>query len=269
MVLALCWIGCRQTPQSSLLNRPARHSIRSNQLLLLSDFQIPKRHPLLLDLERLQAEIRSSLDLPPQRDDVVVYLFGDQAAYRRFLDATYPKLPGRRAYFVGTSYELAVYTFWGERVREDLRHEYTHGVLHACLNHVPLWLDEGLAEYFEVPRPGQQRADYATQLAQALDKGWRPDLKRLELLSDFSQMRRIDYQEAWTWVHFMLHASPETREVLLSYLNDLRHSTLPESLHERLQRVHPEIEQRMLAYLATLNTTLHVTQSASEPSKIP
>jgi len=261
IALLTCWIGCRQTPQTRFVQRPARHSIRSHQLLLLSDFQIPKRHPLLVDLERLQAEIRTTLGLPEQRDDVVVYLFENQASYRRFLDATYPKLPGRRAYFVGTSYELAVYTFWGERVQEDLRHEYTHGVLHACLNHVPLWLDEGLAEYFEVPRSGQQRPDYATQLAQSLEDGWRPDLKRLELLSDFSQMRRIDYQEAWTWVHFMLHASPDTREVLIGYLHDLRQSALPESLYDRLKRVHPEIEQRMLAYLTTLNTTLHVSQA--------
>ena len=267
MMLLTCWIGCRQTPQARFEQRPARHSIRANQLLLLSDFQIPKRHPLLIDLERLQVEIRTTLGLPQQRDDVVVYLFGDQEAYRRFLDATYPKLPGRRAYFVGTSYELAVYTFWGERVQEDLRHEYTHGVLHACLNHVPLWLDEGLAEYFEVPRSGQPRPDYARQLSQSLEGGWRPDLKRLELLSDFSQMRRIDYQEAWAWVHFMLHASPDTREVLIGYLHDLRQSALAESLHQRLKRVHPEIEHRMLAYLTTLNTTLHVSQARGNQAR--
>ena len=33
----------------------------------------------------------------------------------------------------------------------DLRHETTHAVLHGLLPMVPLWLDEGLAEYFEAP----------------------------------------------------------------------------------------------------------------------
>ena len=34
----------------------------------------------------------------------------------------------------------------------DLRHECTHALLHAVLPAVPLWLDEGLAKYFEVQR---------------------------------------------------------------------------------------------------------------------
>ena len=34
----------------------------------------------------------------------------------------------------------------------DLRHEATHALLHGSLPMVPLWLDEGLAKYFEVLR---------------------------------------------------------------------------------------------------------------------
>ncbi|GIT30210.1 MAG: hypothetical protein Ct9H300mP1_22560 [Planctomycetaceae bacterium] len=47
---------------------------------------------------------------------------------------------------------------------EDLRHEFTHGVLHSSLKRVPLWLDEGLAEYFEVvgPKPGGVNTEYPT-----------------------------------------------------------------------------------------------------------
>ena len=26
-----------------------------------------------------------------------------------------------------------MYTWWGDRIQEDLRHEFTHGLLHACL----------------------------------------------------------------------------------------------------------------------------------------
>ena len=44
-----------------------------------------------------------------------------------------------------------VYTYWGNRIQQDLRHELTHAILHSVLKDVPLWLDEGLAEYFEVP----------------------------------------------------------------------------------------------------------------------
>ena len=41
--------------------------------------------------------------------------------YRKYIEETYPGLPFRRAYFIGTPDKLAVYTFWGDKIREDLR----------------------------------------------------------------------------------------------------------------------------------------------------
>lgn len=246
--------GC-QTPQRPV-TRPARHSIRSDQLLVLSDFRLAKDHPLIQDLIALRGRVAETLDLPMQRDDVVVYLFSTERDYYQYLDSAYPGLPHRRAYFVGTPHELAVYTYWGDRLQEDLRHEYTHGLLHASLKNVPLWIDEGLAEYFEVvgPRPGTINTEYAHRLSDSLANGWRPDMKRLERFDEFLQMQRIDYQEAWSWAHYMLHTTPEAKQVLLSYLKDLRTTSHPHPLSERLQQVDPQFAARFLAYLASLNT---------------
>lgn len=245
--------GCRTAPPD-LVAPPARHSVRSDRLLILSDFKLRKDHPLVEDLVALREQIAGILDLPPQREQVIVYLFNTEAEYTEFLQSTYPGLPKRRAYFVGTPRELAVYTFWGDRIQEDLRHEYTHGVLHASLSTVPLWLDEGLAEYFEVigPEPGDVNRDYAVRLSAALANGWRPDLERLERIEKFEQMQRTDYQEAWAWVHFMLHSTPETREALLAYLHDLRSEKTPATLSVRLRQVQTEYAMRFLNYVATL-----------------
>ena len=261
--------GC-QTPQRPIA-RPARHSIRSEQLLILSDFKLDKEHPLIQDLIALRGQVARTLALPKQKEEVVVYLFSTESAYHNFLDTAYPGLPRRRAYFVGTPRELAVYTYWGDRIQEDLRHEYTHGLLHACLKSVPLWIDEGLAEYFEVvgPKPGTVNTEYAQRLSASLANGWRPDMKRLERLDEFSQMQRIDYQESWSWVHYMLHTTPETREALLSYLADLQHSTSPEPLSDRLAKADPYVSSRVLSYLASLNTAhLWNGQAQREPQRI-
>ena len=64
----------------------------------------------------------------------------------------FPGTPSRRAFFVESPTHLSVYAQWGDRVQEDLRHEVVHGYLHAVLRDIPLCLDEGIAEYFEVPR---------------------------------------------------------------------------------------------------------------------
>ncbi len=45
-----------------------------------------------------------------------------------------------------------MYTWWGDRIlRKICGTNIPHGLLHAALERaVSLWLDEGLAEYFEV-----------------------------------------------------------------------------------------------------------------------
>ncbi len=254
VLLAVCLVSGCLSQGSQTLTRPERYEVRSEQLFVMSDFRLPQDHPLILDLVELRKQVAHSLDLPLEGEPVVVYLFQDEPEYRSFLEATYPDLPPRRAYFVGTPKELAVYTFWGDRIQEDLRHEFTHGLLHASIHEVPLWIDEGLAEYFEVAgsQPGEVNTQYVTQLTTAFSNDWRPNLERLESLTDFSQMQRIDYQESWAWVHFMLHSTPDAREALLAYIADLRSGSVDVPLSERLQENHPQVIDRFTNYVASL-----------------
>ena len=43
---------------------------------------------------------------------------------------------------------------------------------------------------------------------------WRPNLTRLETLTEAAQMDQRDYAESWAWVYFCLNSPPERREVL-------------------------------------------------------
>ncbi|MFQ5730617.1 MAG: lipopolysaccharide kinase InaA family protein, partial [Planctomycetaceae bacterium] len=256
LVTGALFLGCR-TPKRQVLALPSRHSIRSGQLLVLSDFKLRKDQPLIQDLVLLRKQVTVALQLPAQREEVVVYIFESRRKYREYLNKAYPGLPGRRAYFVGTPDQLAVYTYWGERIQEDLRHEYTHGLLHATLRDVPLWIDEGFAEYFEVAgsQPGTVNTEYAGRLAAALANGWRPSLPKLERLEEFSQMQRVHYQEAWAWVHYLLQSGDDgSREVLLGYLRDLRTQQHPKRLSKRLRDHLPRYEERLIAHVAKIQT---------------
>lgn len=243
--------GCRTV--SSPVAKPAKFSLEGEQLLVHSDVRLPKDHPLIADLSKLRQQIAETLELPVQDQPVTVYLFSDELRYAQYMKAAFPQLPPRRAYFVGTSKELAVYTFWGERIQEDLRHEYTHGVLHATLKDVPLWLDEGLAEYFEgAGEPLGLNRDYTVRLASALETGWRPNLERLETLSTVEQMQKADYQESWAWVHFLLHDGPETKAILLDYLHELLKTDHPTKLKDRLQAEISHADDRLLQHASML-----------------
>ena len=89
---------------------PTRHSLEAEQLLVLSDIQLDKHHPLIQELVLLRKEVAELLQLPIEGRQVVVYLFETEGSYRKYLETAYPGLPPRRAYFVGTPRELAVYS---------------------------------------------------------------------------------------------------------------------------------------------------------------
>lgn len=258
---ALLSCGCRAAPQVPV-GLPAHHAMENEHLSVRSDVKLSTDHPLLRDLNRLRDEIADELQLPVQRQPVTVYLFQNEVRYAQFIQTRYPLLPPRRAYFVGTPKELAVYTFWGERIQEDLRHEYTHGVLHASLVDVPLWLDEGLAEYFEVTsQPRGLNRDYASRLATGLSQGWKPNLEHLESLAKVEEMGKDDYQEAWAWVHFLLHHSQETRAVMIDYLRDLRTNESPGLLSTRLRRAIPTVDRRFGVHAVSLTSSIAQTSS--------
>lgn len=252
--------GCGLMGQKDV-GLPSRHSLRADQLVVLSDFKLPASHPLIQDLVKLRTQVSESLQLPLKTEDVTVYLFSDELAYHQYIQAAHPNLPSRRAYFIATPQELAVYTYWGERIQEDLRHEYTHGLLHACLQSVPLWLDEGLAEYFEVagPEPGGMQPDYAQRLTLAIQNSWRPNLLELERLEKIDQMSRFHYRESWAWIHFLQHSSPDTKQILVDYLHALQSDVNAETLSVRLERDYPAYNDRIVSYIAGLNTFRHGT----------
>ena len=249
LAAALCGCGRFGEPRE-IVAPPDRHSVRVGNLVVRSDAPLPDDHPLVADLDRLRNEVVATLALPEPTRDVVVYLFPDEPTYRRFLDAVYPGLPARRAYFVSTGTELSVYTCWGDRVAEDLRHEATHGVLHAALGTVPLWLDEGLAEYFETPAPGGPNADHLPLIAAGLADGTLPSLDELESLGEFRAMGSREYAAAWGWTHFLLTGPPAGRDVLLGYLAEL--PAPGDSLSSRVTAELPATPQRFAAHAATL-----------------
>jgi len=182
-----------------------------------------------------------------------VFLFETQEKYEAFLKARFPKLPTRRAYFIsvpraGGGDDLFVYTWLGDNLRTDLRHELTHATLHGVLKGVPIWLDEGLASFFELPP-----ANGGVNLShlEVLRRGpFLPDLGRLEKLGQVAQMEKPEYREAWAWVYLMLRGRPEARQVLLDYVRQLRTTPAPGPLQPRLQAVLPDPNQALAEQLA-------------------
>ncbi len=265
----------RQLAQPGKQALPSKHGFRIAPYVFLSDFEIQRDQPLFQELAQLRDQVQKELLLPPGEAAVQVYLFENKERYERFMKETYPELPPRRAFFVaqprtiGGAEDLLVYTYWGKRIRQDLRHELTHALLHSVIRDVPLWLDEGLAEYFELP-PEQKgvNAAHVRTLRRSLANGsYKLDLARLEGLDKVEQMNPAEYREAWAWVHLMLHTKPDARTALLSYLQQLRGKRHPGLLGAKLATVWPAPEEALDEHLAEVEKGLQPGKPAAETSE--
>jgi hypothetical protein len=217
-----------------------------------SQFSLKNHAGLFADLAQIQQELKKSLGIDEPREPIQMYLFADKPAYRRFIDARFPKAPDRPALFIKSGGVSMVFAYRGKQFDVDVRHETTHALLHADLPMVPLWLDEGLAEYFEVaPKDRARRNPYMGTMRLMAQLGVAPKITSLEKRASVSEMGGSHYRYSWAWVHFMLHGSREAHTELVRYLDDIRAKTPPGQLSDRLSRRVPRLNKQFVKHFRT------------------
>ena len=188
-----------------------------------ADFSLEDEYEILRELANIQKDLSQYLAISHPRETMEVFFFQSQNTYKRFLGRELQDAPfDREALYYKQSGPGMVLIYQKPDMMEDLRHEMTHAFLHASLPYIPLWLDEGLAEYFEKPRETRSGTNpYFTSVSRKIMFGQVPSLTKLEKMKFFDQMGVNEYCEAWSWVHFMIHHSRETHQTLAGYLRVL------------------------------------------------
>jgi hypothetical protein len=214
-----------------------------------ADFSLDPYRPLLVDLQRLQSELTSALGIRSASGPVEIILVAERSSYRDLVRRRLRDVPQRRALFIKTGRRSEVLAYRHDQLPVDLRHECTHALLHGALDMVPLWLDEGLAEYFEVPAGQRPHGHpHLRRLRWNMRLGIIPPLKSLENKRGLEEMGPLEYQFSWGWVHFMLHGSHAAHGALRSFLADIQAGTPPGPLSERLMALDAAIERRMIGH---------------------
>jgi hypothetical protein len=211
-----------------------------------ADFSLDEHPNLLAELAQLQRDVTRTLGVAESREPVHLHLFARKSTYQSYLKAYFPNLVYRRAMFIKGRGPGMVFAYRSGDFEVDVRHESTHALLHASLPMVPLWLDEGLAEYFEVP-PDERAFDspHLLGVKWSARLGLIPQMEKLDEIREVSEMSIAQYRQAWAWVHFMLHGPPEARDELVRYLADIQAHSPPGRLGERLRRRLPDLDQKM------------------------
>lgn len=202
-------------PLKRVLRRaaPELQAVRVGRYLLISDHRLDKPAEMGQELESLHRRLQRDLKIAPLNATLRIYIFEKHSTFSRYVRRHIPYLTRpdvhRDALFLlrnGKPYVFAVRT---DELMENLRHEFVHVYLNIAVPGVPIWLDEGLAQYYETAREDGRNERALVMLGEALRGRWSPDLARLERIVNMSEMGPREYAEAWSWVAAAQAADPQ------------------------------------------------------------
>jgi hypothetical protein len=216
-----------------------------------SDFPLAGAETLRSEFAILRQFLSDDLGLDLGEQALELRVFSDRREYIRQISPIVPDAKRQRGVYLSRDGEVRVYSFQQRDLATTLHHESVHAWLHASLPYVPLWLDEGLASYYEVAGvPRSLAHPFAARVRWSLRLGWRPKLTSLEAIARSSDMDIADYRHAWAWVDFLLNESDESRAVLAGYLRNIADGEPPEPLSDVLAEKLPGAEVRLVRYFA-------------------
>ena len=195
------------------------------QVVCLSEFPLDDGSAIRAEIQNLQKDLTDYLGTPESNEKVVVCIFRTRESYTAFLKRNCPQAPSNRpALYIKDSGPGYVFLQLDEKLILNLRHEMTHALLNSTHKNIPIWLDEGLAKYFETP--AGQRGKSNPFLEPVSDRAGSfltpiPTLANLEKLKGINEMGPTQYRDSWAWIHFLIHYSPRTQQILSRYLQTL------------------------------------------------
>lgn len=209
-----------------------------------AEFPLGDVESLVVELGELQKDIESTLDLKCSERRIEIYLFSNRWSYQSYTRKHVPDGAGRRALYVAGNDVGRVYAYRHRELEIDLRHETTHALLHNALQYVPLWLDEGLAEYFEVAAPRRADKQVRIRILGGIVSQRIAPLSQLEAIRKLPDFTETNYRDSRCWVHFLLHGPPEAHAALEEFLATIPTGREPTPVSISLQRRLPDLEQR-------------------------
>ena len=219
-VLGLTLVACLAHAQEKW------HEASSKNFVLMTNASPERAESILLTLEKFRAALGQALpDLRRWTSGRTrVYGFRDHDSLEPFLPRSAPSGSKVAGYFrKGASENVIVLDLTGgtpafERI---LFHEYVHLVLSLSERDLPLWLEEGLSEFYAGARLDESEAEIGVS-----DPRPRALLSRLPLIP-LDELLRVEeasgadalfHAQSWAFVHYLLVGAPEGRECLARFL---------------------------------------------------
>ena len=197
---------------------------RAGPFVCRADFSLADSasQDLLGQLAQLPTDLSRRLGIPPQSEQIEVYLFHDQATYARYLGHYLPGVPYRRALFAkgrGPGECLPTAATSSRSICD------TNAPMPCCMLLCPKCRSGSTRAWPAISSPPRSERAYDNPHLESLRSRARPivpSLEELEKKGGMADMGAAEYRDSWAWVHFMLHGPAAAHEELTAYLAALR-----------------------------------------------
>ncbi len=213
---------------------------------LIGDLKPGRIEKIKQDVIEFDTMCRAFLRIKEERSVLLnLKIFARESEYRSFIRSN----PYDYSRFVASFkkdtdlYTIAMYAR-GRKARADIRHVLSHYYVEAYFSEVPVWFEEGLAEYLEFGEIGRANKGDLRAMLQLLRR--EPHL-RLRLLFEKDTWGRFHDRhvwQAWALVFYMVHGAPDYELRFKKLLGGLNAGKEFKSLFDDLYYRYPEMFAR-------------------------
>ncbi|MEQ8762802.1 MAG: DUF1570 domain-containing protein [Planctomycetota bacterium] len=198
------------------------------------------------------------LPLPEAKGKFTAYLFSGEASYQAYLkEVNGTTRPHTAGLYNAALRQLLIWNVPDrQQMLRTVRHEAFHQYLDRLSPQAPVWLNEGLAEYYEVEPDGSRRTNEGVVRGdhlRTLAKGILPIEALIELGDQgfyFEDFER-HYAQSWALVHFLRHESEDSRKRFQQVLETARRGGSAREINAAAFRGE-DLDRRFEAYLKKL-----------------
>ncbi len=216
----------------------------------------PGMQDLWTNVTDVTRELEELVGVEPSGKSIQIILFRDQVSYLRYLASSIPQSRQRKAIFYQNGDVCQVYAFRSRTLITDLRHEMTHAILHQHLQFLPLWVDEGLAEYLEEPESFRSDSSRTKSARWKARFGWSPSIQSLEAIATAESMNSDEYRDSWAMICLLLNESDASRKALREYLAVIHKGEAPGPFSRFQETANSGVFPRANSYLRKMSIRL-------------
>lgn len=218
---------------------------------------------IAVNLERLRdvlVQLNPDLEIGSGRP-LYIYVFEDNQALVPY-KLLYNGKPANISGFFLASQDatcMVMQADMGMDVERLLYHEFLHYVMGASYKKLPVWLSEGMAEFYSTFHATDQNAEIGRALKDHLRTLRENNMIPLSQLfavtydsRDYNEDYRqgIFYAQSWALVHYLLLGNPERRPQTYQFFQSVAHGApAAESFRSAFQTTEAQIEKELRDYV--------------------